>query len=165
MVRGVVIRILLVAEALLVAAGHERGARGAAERMGDVAAGAKHAAAGEPVEVRRRDVLAAIEAHVGVAMIIGNDQEEIGPRRLPRERHDRDEQQGGEEVSHGDFLGRNRARVNLYAAAPNLAPPPAGSRTRAAVGRLLLTMQRPDPVFPRCGRRLASRGASARALG
>src|SRR4051812_43068626 len=61
MIRRIVEGISLVAEALLVAAGHEPGARGAAERMGHIPIRETRPGYRQPIEMRRRDVLGALE--------------------------------------------------------------------------------------------------------
>ena len=70
--------IELVSEAVLVAAREQGGARRRAIRPGHVAAGEADARRGEGVEVRRGDVLAAMKAHVRVAHVIADDEEDVG---------------------------------------------------------------------------------------
>ncbi len=70
--------IELVAEAGLVAAGQQPGARRRAIRPGHVAVGEPHAGGGQRVEVRRGDVLAAVEAHVGIAHVVADDEQDVG---------------------------------------------------------------------------------------
>ena len=69
-----------MAEALLVAAGQQAGARRAAVRARDVALRAADAVLGDRVDVRRRDVLAAVDADVGVAEVVGQDDDDVGFR-------------------------------------------------------------------------------------
>jgi len=71
-----------VAETVLVAAGHQPRAGRAAVRPGDVAVTEAHAVLGERIDVRRRDVLAALEADVGVAQVVGQQDDDVGLLRL-----------------------------------------------------------------------------------
>ena len=75
--------IELVAESLLVAAGEQPGAGRAAVRARHIARRAAHARGGESVEPRRGDVTPSLEARVGVAEIVGHDDENVGPPRRP----------------------------------------------------------------------------------
>ena len=68
----------LVAEPRLVAAGHQPGAGRAAIRARDVALREADAVPGDRVDVRRRDVLAALEAILGPADVVGEDDEDVG---------------------------------------------------------------------------------------
>ena len=68
---------------LLVATGHQRGARRVAHRRGDVAVGEADAALGERVDGRRRDV-AAVRGHVAVAEVVGDDDDDVGAGRCRR---------------------------------------------------------------------------------
>ena len=77
---GVPFWIKFVAEALLVTTGQVAGARGAADRIGDIAIAAADAGGRETIEVRSRDVAGALEADVVVAEIVGDDEEDVGPR-------------------------------------------------------------------------------------
>src|SRR5207244_1207849 len=67
---GLVGRVVLVAEPLLVAAGEEAGPGRRAEQVRDVPAGAADARPGEGVEVRREDVFAPLEAGVGESEVV-----------------------------------------------------------------------------------------------
>ena len=71
-------RIELVAEALLIAAGHQRGPRGTAIGAAHVAVGEAHAVLRERVEMGRGNVLTAVGAGVGVSVIVGHDDQDIG---------------------------------------------------------------------------------------
>jgi hypothetical protein len=71
-----------VAEALLVAAGQQAGAGRRTVRARDVAVGEPRPGLGQRVEVRRRHVLAAVEAHVGVAEVVGQDDDDVRLARL-----------------------------------------------------------------------------------
>jgi hypothetical protein len=73
----------LVAEALLVAAGEKPGAGGAAVGVGHVAVREADAVFGERVDVRRRDVGAAVEADVRVAEVVGDDHDDVGAGGRP----------------------------------------------------------------------------------
>ena len=67
------VHVEFVAEALLVAAGHQARAGRRAVGAADVAIGEAHARGGQPVELRGGNVLAALEAGVAVAHVIGDD--------------------------------------------------------------------------------------------
>ena len=61
-----------------VASGHESGAGGSAKGCGDIEAGEACAFLGHLVDVGRVDVFAAEAAEVGVALVIGEDDDEVG---------------------------------------------------------------------------------------
>jgi len=67
-----------MAEALLVTAGHQRGACGAAVGTRNVAARETNAAPGQRVNVRRRNLRIALATELAVAQIVPNDDENIG---------------------------------------------------------------------------------------
>ena len=69
-IRGVVVGIVFVTKAVLVSTGHEAGASGTAEGMGDVSIGADEPFPGESVKMGSGDVLATMESDVGIAMVI-----------------------------------------------------------------------------------------------
>src|SRR5262249_44703306 len=69
----------LMPEAVLVAAREQPGPRRAAIRPADVTAREAHPRLRQGVEVRCRHVLAAVEADVGVALVVGDDDDDIGP--------------------------------------------------------------------------------------
>ena len=89
-----------MAEAGLVAAGQERGAGRGAIGAGDVSVGEADARGRERIEVRGRDILAAMEADVGVAHVVADDDEDVGP--VGGEESD-GEQQEGEQGAHRLF--------------------------------------------------------------
>src|SRR6266568_146408 len=70
--------IILVAEAMLIPAGHESGARGTAEWVRDAGIGETHAGLGETIDVRSGEVFAALETDVGEAKVIGEDHDDVG---------------------------------------------------------------------------------------
>ena len=78
---GVPFGIKFVAEALLVTASENSGAGGTAHGVGDVAIGAPDARGGEAIQVRRRNIAATLEADVVVPEIIGDDEQNVRPRR------------------------------------------------------------------------------------
>ena len=87
----------LVAEALLVAPGHETGARRTAHRRGDVALGEARSALGDGVDVRRPRGGAAVGADVAVPEVVGEDDDQVRrPLRLGRE-HRAGEAEAGNE--------------------------------------------------------------------
>ena len=81
-------RIELPTVTLLVAAGHQPGPRRTAHRMADVARREANAARRQRVDVRGRDHLAAVDADVGVAEVVGQDQHDVR-RRAGAGLHDR----------------------------------------------------------------------------
>ncbi|OPZ04305.1 MAG: hypothetical protein BWZ10_03187 [candidate division BRC1 bacterium ADurb.BinA364] len=70
--------IVLEAKAMLIAPRHQAGARRRADRMGGVAVGEAHAIGGQRVDVWRGDVLATLAAQVGVAQIVGENDDDVG---------------------------------------------------------------------------------------
>ena len=74
--RVAVVRLELVAEALLVAAGHEARARGAADRRGDVALRAGGPFAPDRVDAGRRHP-AVVARDVGLAEVVGQDEDDV----------------------------------------------------------------------------------------
>lgn len=109
--------IELVAEPRLVPARQQPGPRGRAVRTGDVAVGEAHARSREGVEVRCQDVTAAVETDIGVAHVVADDEQDVGPGG------DRgDKRAGGEECGRGGAKERGcshgeseRVRVNAGA--------------------------------------------------
>ena len=61
-------------EPLLIAPGHECGARGRAARRVRISLRKAHALRREPIDVRRRVVALAVAARIGVAEVIGHDE-------------------------------------------------------------------------------------------
>ena len=66
------------AGARAVLAAHQRGARRLAVRAAGVAARESHALGGQAVDVRRFVVLAAEAGDVGVAQVVGQDEDDVG---------------------------------------------------------------------------------------
>ena len=94
-------------EALLVAAGHQAGARGAAIRPADVAAGEAHAVPGQRIDVRRGNLRVALAAQLAVAEVVGDDDEDVRALCLGRGRRRRQDEpsagQGGEQAGQVSF--------------------------------------------------------------
>lgn len=67
-----------MAEALLVATGHQAGAGGAADRAGDVTVREPDAIAGDGVDMRGREFAFALDADAGVAEVVGDDEDDVG---------------------------------------------------------------------------------------
>ena len=67
------------AEPLLIPPGQQARPSRAAPRSGHVPVREPHPAGREGVQVRRRDVLDAVETHIRVAEIVGHDQQDVGP--------------------------------------------------------------------------------------
>ena len=66
------------ARAVVIPAGHEAGSCRRADGR-DKERLEPHALPGEPIQVRRPDLRIAVESQVAVALIVGHDQEDIGP--------------------------------------------------------------------------------------
>ena len=71
-------RIELVAEAVLVAAGQQARAGRRAVGSGYISVGEPHAGGGQRIQVRRGDILAAVEAYVRIAHVIADNEQELG---------------------------------------------------------------------------------------
>ena len=67
----------LVAKPRLVAASHQAGSRGAAVRARDVSLRESNARRGDGVDVRRRDLRIALAAEFAVALIVGEEDDEV----------------------------------------------------------------------------------------
>ena len=78
----VVARIELMAEPRLIAARQQAGTRRRTIRAGDVTARAADAGVGQRVDIRRGDVRAAVHADVGIAHVVADDHDDVGPARL-----------------------------------------------------------------------------------
>ena len=85
--------------ALLPAAGDEAGARRRAHGGIGVEIGEAHALAREAVHVRGADVLRAVRAGVGVAEVVDQDEDNVGPRGGSREAGDHEANQEHDEAS------------------------------------------------------------------
>ena len=71
--------VVVEIEAALEASGHDAAARGNALRSGAVAVGGDHAAAGEGIEMGGFDVVDdAMDAEVGVAVVVRVDEDDVG---------------------------------------------------------------------------------------
>ncbi|MEY5016345.1 MAG: hypothetical protein RIS92_2703 [Verrucomicrobiota bacterium] len=68
---------VLYAVSVMVASGHEGGARGAADGAGDVSVGESGSAICERVEVRRWNVGATLNTAIGVPHIVGDDVDDV----------------------------------------------------------------------------------------
>lgn len=77
MILRIIERIVLVAETLLIAAGHQAGTRRAAIGMGNVTLRAAQAFAGKAVEVWCGDVLAALETDIRITMVITDNEKDV----------------------------------------------------------------------------------------
>ena len=76
--------IELVAETILIPAGQESCTRRAAIGPGDVATGEANAVPGKGIDVRRRNVLAAVNAKIGEAHVVADDEENVRFARVGR---------------------------------------------------------------------------------
>jgi hypothetical protein len=71
--------VVIEIEAALEAPGHHAATRGHALRRRAVAMRRHHAAAGQCVEIRRLDVLHhAVDAEIGVSVVVGVDEDDVG---------------------------------------------------------------------------------------
>ena len=110
--REVVLRLRLVAcraKTLLVPPGQQSRPGRAAPGTGHVAVREPHAAGGQGVETRRRDVLDALESEIRVAEIVGHDQQDVGLavcRRCGKRRAAK--RDGGKAEACGARSGRER---------------------------------------------------------
>ena len=113
-----------MAEAGLVAAGKEAGARWAAVGRGYVAAGAADAGGSKGVDVGCGNVLAAVDADVGVAEVVGEDDEDVGSRHvLGRGRGGREgycEERDRQKVKKSLHIGRPESNGEMSAARENI---------------------------------------------
>src|SRR5262249_52606577 len=92
----------VVAEARLIAAGRQAGPGRGAVRTGDVAVGAADAVFRDRIEVLRGDVTASLEADVGVAEVVGQEDHDVGPIGGPDASNEEQQARGGQSVrSHG----------------------------------------------------------------
>ena len=113
----------LVAEALLIAAGHERGARRAADRGGDVPTGEPDAARRQRVEVRRgaAGVAVSVGADVADAEVVGENDDDvrgpIGGFRGARSGQERERYRAGQ-----PSRSERRIRVTSNGSPDSLAP-------------------------------------------
>lgn len=83
---------------MLIAAAQQGRAGRRAERTVRIRIGEPHPAHPDPVNVWRRNVLATVDAEVGIAHVIGEDNEDVGLRRFGGvERSQRREQESGED--------------------------------------------------------------------
>ena len=78
MVVHVIPGVLFVTETLLITSRQQRGAAGAAKRMRHIAIAETKALARQSVQMRRGDVLAALKADIRIALIVRDDDEEVG---------------------------------------------------------------------------------------
>src|SRR5579872_3924393 len=77
---ALVVEGALEADPVGVASGHERGARGGADRLRHVEVGETNAFPRHPVQVRRPEVLRSKAADVRVTLIVGQDDDDVRPR-------------------------------------------------------------------------------------
>ena len=100
-----------MSEPRLIATGHQAGAGGRAVRAGDVAIGAANAGLGERVEIRRWNILAALETLVGIAHVVADDEDDVGLFGVSSgengtERSKGSKEQKAEEHWNGPWVGR-----------------------------------------------------------
>ncbi len=116
-----------------VAAGHEDGARRRADRRARVEVGEAEALGREAVDARRADELLAVGAHVSVAEVVGDDEDDVGARG----------RRGGVPAHHGQPVlgreGRRGAEGHLLAPLDRAhragAEPPAAARVEPGDGK------------------------------
>jgi len=103
--------VVLEAVAMLVAPAHQTRARRRADGVRRVAVGEPHAADGDAVNLRRRDVLAAVHANAGVAKVVGQEDDDVRLLlRGERRREQAERREDDEDVLHG--LGSTLTRVD-----------------------------------------------------
>ena len=130
------------ADPLRVAPRQERGSRRAADRLGHVEVREAHALGGEPVQVRRLEALRAVAPDVGVALVIGEDEHDVGRALLlgaGRRRGAEGEHEGDEdEMAHPATLNEGLSeRVRAPDGVTRPSAPfriPRGSRSRRPTG-------------------------------
>ena len=66
------------AEPVRIASGQQGRARRRANRLGDVEITKYSPLAGEPIEVGRLKTFGAEDAHIGVALVVGEDDDDVG---------------------------------------------------------------------------------------
>ena len=79
-----VLGVSLEAKPLGIAGGHEPGERRATDGVGNVFVGATHSVPGNGINVRRRNVLASVEAGVRIAQIVAHNHNHVGLPNLGR---------------------------------------------------------------------------------
>ena len=79
-----VLGVSLEAKPLGIAGGHETGARRATDGVGNVPVGATHSVPGNGINMRRRNVLASVEADVRIAQIVAHNHNHVGLPNLGR---------------------------------------------------------------------------------
>ena len=72
-----ILRVALETKALPITSRHESGPTGTTHRIGHITRGEFHPVFSDRINMRCRDVLAAIEAHIGIAHVIGHDDDQI----------------------------------------------------------------------------------------
>jgi hypothetical protein len=107
------VNVELVPEPLRIAAGQQAGSRRTAVRSRYVRVGEPDAASGERVDVRCPDVAAAVHAEVGVAHVVGDDQQDVRPCALGTRQSDRAEQNGEERDANGKRSRHESLHVRL----------------------------------------------------
>ena len=80
---GLVLRVALKTEALLIATGNESGPRWTAYRIGNVPARTTHPVCGNRIDIGCRDILAPIETNVRIPQIIAHNHDHVWLRRFP----------------------------------------------------------------------------------
>ena len=108
---GAAARIELVAEAVLVAAGQQPRAGRRAVGSGYISVGEPHPGGGQPVQVRRGDILTAVEAHVRIAHVIADNDQDVRFLRL-RGPAGRQQRQTRRQSKDSDANPGNSARGN-----------------------------------------------------
>ncbi len=137
-----------------VAPGHEHGARGRADRRAGVEVGEAQALGGQPVEVRRANELLAVGADVAVAEVVGEDEDDVRPRRGSRE-HRRGRQDGRQGRGCDPESRAHRPDPTAGGARPPASPrrgPRAGRREAPAIRRRPRAPGPPAAGRPSAGR-------------
>src|SRR5690348_2014540 len=76
--KAAIVRLVLVAKPLLVTSRQQSSSRRAAKGMSHVTAGEPHSVAGQRIDVGCDIILTAIKAHVAVAKVVCQNDDDIG---------------------------------------------------------------------------------------
>jgi hypothetical protein len=107
-VRGILFRprVRFKAEAMLIHPAHQPRPRRRAHAMRRVAIREAHTILRDAVDVRRRDVLAAVHADVRIAEVIGEEDDDVGTLRSEyRGQQDEGSEEGDESRFHSEVFG------------------------------------------------------------
>ena len=109
----VVKRIPLMTEPLLIAPRHQPRPRRTAKWMGHIPARKPHPRLRQPIQMRRRDFLRPLKARIRVALVVGHNQQHIGPPHLRGHGHRRHQPRQHQHDSGGYFHGARESYATL----------------------------------------------------